>query len=137
MRPWVRVAWPGSLWISRGLREPAVVTSLHPRVRGACSSETCGTETAEVEVPWLGGHLGGRSKAEECRGVAVEGAPKALVVGTAEDGRGVAGIPEALVVGTTEGPRPESPEVLAKTAEAPPAVTETLEAVDTGIPKPS
>ena len=65
----------------------------------------------------------------------MEGVPEVLVVGTAEDGQGVAGIFEVLVVGTTEGPRPESPEALAETAEAPPAVTETPEAVDTGIPE--
>ena len=69
------------------------------------------------------------------RGVEVAGARKVLVAGTAEDGRGVAGIPEALVAGTTEGLRPESPEALAETAEAPPAVTEPPEAVDTGIPE--
>ena len=47
------------------------------------------------------------------------------------------GIPEALLVGTTEGPRPESPEALAEPAEAPSAVTETPEAVDTEIPEPA
>ena len=35
-----------------------MVTLLHPRVRGACGSEACGTETAEVQVPWSGGHRG-------------------------------------------------------------------------------
>ena len=88
-------------------------------------------ETAEVQVPWLGGCLGDRSSAEDCRGVAVAGDPEALVAGTAEDGRGVAGIPEVLVAGTTKGQRPESPEALADTAEVLPAGTETLEAVDT------
>ena len=62
------------------------------------------------------------------------GAPEVPVAGTSEDGRGVAGNPEALVVGTTDGVRLESPEVLAETAEEPPAVTETPEAVDPGIP---
>ena len=44
---------------------------------------------------------------------------------TAEDSQVVAvmGIPKAL------GPRPESPELLAETAKAPPAVTETPEAM--------
>ena len=46
----------------------------------------------------------------------------------------VAVIPEALLAGTTDGPRPEIPEALTETAERQPAVTETPEAVDTGIP---
>ena len=102
-----------------------MVTSLHSRVRGACGSEAYGTEMAEVQGPWLGGHLGGRSSPEDCCGVAVVVAPEVLVAGTAEDGRGVVGIPEVLVAGTTEGLRPESPEALAETTKAPPAVTET------------
>ena len=84
-------------------------------------------ETAKLQVPWSGGHLGGRSSAEDCRGVVVAGAPEALMVGTAEDGRGVVGIPEALVARTTEGLRNKSPETK-------PAVKETPEAVNTGIP---
>ena len=63
------------------------------------------------------------------------GAPE--VAGTAEDGQGVvvAGIPEALMAGTTEGPRLESPKALvAETTEEQPAVMETPEAVDMGIP---
>ena len=67
--------------------------------------------------------------------MAVAVGPEALVVGTAEDGQGVAGIPEVLVAGTTEGPRPEIPKALAETAEAPQAVMETSEAIDTGIPE--
>ena len=82
-----------------------------------------------------GGHLWGRSSSEGCQGVAVMGAPEALVAGTAEDGRAVAGIPEAMVAGTTEGPRLEIPEALTETAEQPPAVTETTEEVDMGIAK--
>ena len=45
------------------------------------------------------------------------------------------GIPEALVAGTTKGQRPEIPEALVETAEVLPAVTETPEVVDTGIPE--
>ena len=77
--------------------------------------------------------MGRGQPCEDCQGVAV--APKALVAGTAKDGRGVVGIPEALVEGTTEGLRPEISEALAETAEVPPAVMETPEAVDVGIPK--
>ena len=57
-----------------------------------------------------------------------------LVVGKAEDGRAVAEIPKALMTGTTEGPWPRVPEVLTEIAKWPPAVTETPEAVDLGIP---
>ena len=61
-------------------------------------------------------------------------AHEALLAGTGEDGQAVEGIPEALVVGTTDGPRLEIPEALTETAEWQPAVMETPEMVDPGIP---
>ena len=71
-------------------------------------------ETAEPMI--------GARKVQKCR-------PRGRVV-TTEDSRVVAvtGTPKVL------GPRPEIPESLAKRAEALPAVTETPEAVEMGIP---
>ena len=51
----------------------AVVTSLHPWVKGACSSDYRGTETAE-----------GRSKAEDGCVIEVTGIPEVLVAGAPE-----------------------------------------------------
>ena len=73
------------------------------------------TETPEAMI--------GAWKVPKCR-------PRGQAV-AAEDSRVVAvmGTPEAL------GPRLEDLESLARTAEAPPTVTETPEAVETGIPE--
>ena len=84
-----------------------------------------------MQVPWSGGRLGGRTKvAEVWRWLASE----ALVAGKAEDGRAVAEIPKLLMTGTTEGLRLRVPKAVTETAERQPAVTETPEAVDPGIP---
>ena len=61
-------------------------------------------------------------------------APEALVAGKAEDGRALAEIPEALLPGAAEGPLPRIPEVVTEIAEQPPALPETAEVVDPGIP---
>ena len=110
-------------------------------MRGACSSDAHGPETAKVKVPWSGGCFGGRSNTEDGRGVSVVGTPEALIEGTTEGLRPESA--EALVVetaklppGTPKGPQPESPEVLVlETVKAQPAVMETPEAVDLGIPE--
>ena len=95
----------------RELLLKAVVGWLHPRVRGASRS-------AELELPWLGGCLEGKSITEDRRGVAVTENPEALVAGMAEGASTEA--PEALLVGTVE---------VFKT------VTGIPEAVDTEIPE--
>ena len=61
------------------------------------------------------------------------GAPKALVVGKAEDGQALAEFPKVLLPGAAEGLGPRIPEVVTKIAEQPPAVAETPEAVNPGI----
>ena len=57
-----------------------------------------------------------------------------LVAGKAEDGRTLMEIPESLLLGAADGPQPSIPEVMTDIAERPPAVAETPEAVDPGIP---
>ena len=80
----------------------AVVSGLHPRVRGAYRSDVRGMATAKLKLPWSVGSHGGRSSTEDGRGVAVTGAPEVLVAGT------VVGAsletPETLVAGTAEVP---------------------------------
>ena len=66
-----------------------------------------------------------------CGGV---GSSRSTRGGKAEDGRALAEIPEALMLGSAEGLRPRVPEVVTEIAERPPAVMETPEAVDRGIP---
>ena len=87
-------------------------------MRGACSSDARGPQTAEVKVPWSGGRFGGRSSAEDGRVVTVMGTPELLVAGTAKVLR--TETPEALVAGT---------------AEVPTTVTGIPKAVDTEIPE--
>ena len=76
----------------------------------------------------------GLKQCQGCRGVAVAGAPEALVVQKPEDGQAVAEIPKVLMTGTTEGSRLRFPEAVTETAEQQLAVAETPEAVDPGIP---
>ena len=95
-----------------------MVGQLHPRVRGASISDARGMATAELKLPWSGGHLGGRSSTEDGRGVAVKETP------------------EVLLAGTAEGASTETPEaLLAGTAELLMTVTGIPEAVDMEIPK--
>ena len=65
-------------------------------MRGACSSNARGTETAEVKVLLSGGCPRVPSSTEDGQVVAVMGTPKVLVAGKPEVLKTVTGIPEAV-----------------------------------------